>query len=332
MQQRTAVCRRNLCVLLCTLLLPILSHCEQAPAPKKFEQVNVQLQWVHQGPEAPFYVAKENGIFKEHGLDVKLMAGGPEIDPISEILSGRAQFATVATEKLLHARELDQPMTAVVMLNQRSPVTFVSLKQAAIERPKDFIGKNVTFVSTEDKVQFLAMMGKLGYPDSDIHLQPFSYSYAGLKDGSVDISGAYANGGVLRLKNQGVELNVIWPYDYGIRFYGKALIADEEFVRTHKELTRRFVQAVLKGMQKTLAEPQLALTATLKYAREQDESLQAAMIRASLPLFSPGNAKLGSINPERLRDMNRILYEQKALASPDLWQQAFTNDYLPKND
>ena len=153
---------------------------------------------------------------------------------------------------------------------------------------------------------YSAMMGKLGL-STDFVLQPYSYTYAGLLDGSVDISGAYANGGVLRLKNSGVELNVCWPDDYGVPFYGQALISTEDYIRKNPEKTRKLVKSFLSGLESTLSDPQAAVVATMKYAKEQDEGLQTAMIMASLPLIAPGNVALGSIDPKKFQRMNQIL-------------------------
>ena len=51
-------------------------------------------------------MAKEQGLFANQGLDVSILPGGPEIDYIAAILSGKAQFGILATEGLLnHTRK-----------------------------------------------------------------------------------------------------------------------------------------------------------------------------------------------------------------------------------
>ena len=215
------------------------------------------------------------------------------------------------------------------MIYQRSPISFVSLKKSGLIAPKDFEGKKVTFSGPEDKIMYSAMMGKLGLSTNYV-LQPYSYTYGGLLDGSVDVSGAYANGGVLRLKNSGVELNVCSPESLWCFLYGQALISTEDYIRKNPEKTRKLVKSFLSGLESTLSDPQVAVVATMKYAKEQDEGLQTAMIMASLPLIAPGNVALGSIDPKKFQLMNQILFEQKFLDSPDIWKNSYNDSFSPK--
>ena len=53
-------------------------------------KVRVQLKWLHQFQFAGFYAAIDQGYFRRAGLDVELLEGGPEIDPVQSVMSGRA--------------------------------------------------------------------------------------------------------------------------------------------------------------------------------------------------------------------------------------------------
>ncbi len=316
-------------LLLCLLALPLLIHCDKTPP---LEKISLQLQWVHQGEFAWAYLAKDAGFFTAQGLDTTIIPGGPEIDPIEELLAGRTQFITLSAEALLKARQEGKPLVAIVALYQRNATTFISLKKSGIATPEDFKGKKVSFSTPASRALFFALLGKLGIAYPQITERPYSYTYAELLAGRVDISDANATGGVLRLRKKGAELNIIFPHDYGIHFYGQTLVTTEEFSRTHPDLTQRFVNATLKGLEQTLANPQLALTATMKYAKEQDSTLQAAMIKTSLPLIAPGDDYIGKISPDKFQEMNRILYDQKILSSPDLWKSSFNRSYFSRTE
>jgi hypothetical protein len=70
----------------------------------------------------------------------------------------------------------------------------------------------------------------------------------------------------------------------------------------------------------------------MKYAKEQDRDLQSAMIKNSLALIAPGDDYLGKMRGKTLQEMNKVLYDQKLLSSPDLWKKAFTNNYFSKTE
>ena len=44
-------------------------------------KVTLQLQWVTQAQFAGYYVALDKGFYEEEGLDVTVLAGGPDIAP-----------------------------------------------------------------------------------------------------------------------------------------------------------------------------------------------------------------------------------------------------------
>lgn len=317
-------------MLLILALLPLLCHCQENPKPQQqLEKVTIQMPWVHQGSEANLYLAKQDGLFEKAGIELALLDGGPGIDTTASVATGAAQFGLMPVDTLFQAREQGQPIVALAIHYQRSPNTFVTLSSSGLTKPRDFVGKSISFSTPALKTEFMAMMGKLGIDDPQMKIVPSDYKYTTLLDGSLDISGAYAIGGVLRLKNRGVDLNVCWPNDYGIRFYGRALVANEEFIRSHPELTRRFVKSFVQSLKNLLVEPGHALDATMKYAREQDRGLQELMIKTSLPLIAPGDAILGSFDPDKLERMNAILLEHGVLTSPDIWQDSFTSSYLP---
>lgn len=70
--------------LLCGLLLSQLTW---ATTP-----VSLQLRWLHQFQFAGYYAAIHKGFYAQEGLEVTLKQGGVGIEPVTEVLSGRAQF------------------------------------------------------------------------------------------------------------------------------------------------------------------------------------------------------------------------------------------------
>ena len=105
-------------VTLILLLLPLLCHCDNPPK-KQLDKIKLQLQWVHQGEFAWAYVAKEQGIFEEYGLDVTIIPGGPGIDNVDANLPDDIHFGTLPTDTLLEARQKNAPLVALAMAHLR---------------------------------------------------------------------------------------------------------------------------------------------------------------------------------------------------------------------
>src|SRR3954469_21227003 len=79
--------------LTCVLALPLC--CSAA------DSVKLQLKWHHQFQFAGYYAALENGYYREAGLDVQILEGGPQVDVAAEVASGRAQFGIGGSSILL---------------------------------------------------------------------------------------------------------------------------------------------------------------------------------------------------------------------------------------
>ena len=54
------------------------------------ETVKLQLKWVTQAQFAGYYVAQAKGYYKDEGLDVTILPGGPDIAPEQVIAGGGA--------------------------------------------------------------------------------------------------------------------------------------------------------------------------------------------------------------------------------------------------
>src|SRR5690606_14219181 len=100
------------------------------------EKVRVQLKWLHQFQFAGYYAALEKGYYREAGLDVELIEGAPEVDPVRVVLDGRAEFG-VGTPELLLNRAKGDPIVVLGVIFQHSPYVFLVLKDSKIDDVTD---------------------------------------------------------------------------------------------------------------------------------------------------------------------------------------------------
>ena len=66
------------------------------PPAASVEKIRVGMPWVFNDEIAPWFVADEMGYFREVGLEVTLVPGGPGIDPLQLLVSGRIDIAVPA--------------------------------------------------------------------------------------------------------------------------------------------------------------------------------------------------------------------------------------------
>jgi len=91
--------------------------------------VSLQLGWFANAQMAGDFTAIGKGFFKDAGLDVKIVPGGPSIDPVGVVASGSALIGNVASiGVLVSGRSRGVPLKAFATAFQRHPFAFFFLR------------------------------------------------------------------------------------------------------------------------------------------------------------------------------------------------------------
>ena len=69
------------------------------------DTVTLQLKWVTQAQFAGYYVAADKGFYKDEGLEVNILPGGPDVAPAQVIAGGGADVVVDWMPSALAARE-----------------------------------------------------------------------------------------------------------------------------------------------------------------------------------------------------------------------------------
>ena len=91
-----------------------------ASGAQALDVVTLQLKWRHQFQFAGYYAALEKGFYREAGLEVEIREGGPNVDAIDDVVTGRADFG-VGTSGALIARTRGQKVVVLAAVFQHSP-------------------------------------------------------------------------------------------------------------------------------------------------------------------------------------------------------------------
>ena len=295
--------RRLLCA--CTLLLaPGLVFAAQTAAPAAtLDTVHLQLRWKHQFQFAGYYAAVEKGYYREEGLDVVLHAGAPDRQPVSEVLSGRAQYAEGNSEVLL-ARLQGQPLVALAAIFQHSPSVLLTLRSSGIASPKDLAGKRVMFVNGMNDADFMAMLHNEGVARERLTLLPSSYDVEDLVRGKVDAFNSYLTNEPYFLKQRGIEYTVINPINSRVDFYSDILFTSEDELRHHPARVAAMRRATLKGWRYAMDQPDEIIELLLtKYQVPKTREHLEYEARTMRPLVLPDLVPIGHMSPERWEHM-----------------------------
>jgi len=202
--------------------------------------IKFTLDWVFQGPTAPFLVALEKGYYKAEGLDVTMDPGHGSAGAVQRVATGTYQigFADVNATIEYNAKNPGKEVLCVFMAYDFAPFGVYALKKSGIKVPKDLEGKKLGAPVFDASFRlFPAFAKKNGITKWEhVNLTP-QLREQSLVQGSVDfISGHYFSS-MLDLKARGVAFEdiVAMRYvDFGMDVYGNGVVISPEMAKNEK--------------------------------------------------------------------------------------------------
>jgi NitT/TauT family transport system substrate-binding protein len=126
--------------------------------------VSLQLQWVTQAQFAGYYVALDKGFYEAEGLDVAILAGGPDIAPPQVLAGGGADAMLNWMPSALAAREKGLPVVNIAQPFKKSGLMLTCWKDTGITKVEDFRGKTIGVWFFGNEYPFLSWMSQVGIP------------------------------------------------------------------------------------------------------------------------------------------------------------------------
>jgi NitT/TauT family transport system substrate-binding protein len=126
--------------------------------------VTLQLQWVTQAQFAGYYVALDKGFYEAEGLDVTVLAGGPDIAPPQVLAGGGADAMLNWMPSALAAREKGLPVVNIAQPFKTSGLMLTCWKDTGITSVEDFRGKTIGVWFFGNEYPFLSWMSQAGIP------------------------------------------------------------------------------------------------------------------------------------------------------------------------
>ena len=300
--------------------------------------IKFTLDWVFQGPTAPFLVALEKGYYKAEGLDVTMDPGQGSAGAVQRVATGAYQigFADVNATIEYNAKNPGKEVLCVFMAYDFAPFGVYALKKSGIKGPKDLEVKKLGAPVFDASFRLFPAFAKLNGISKweHVNLTP-QLREQSLVQGSVDfISGHYFSS-MLDLKARGVKFDdiVAMRYvDYGMDVYGNGIVVGPDMAKDEKAV-KGFLAATLKAWKEVIADPKLAIAAAKKRDPLIDEALELERLQLSLQtnIITPyvkANG-MGDVDPERFARSVKLVSEAFGLQTAPAADKVFTNKYLP---
>ena len=294
------------------------------------DQVRLQLQWVPQAQFAGYFAAVEQGFFEANGIEVTIVAGGPEVVPqeVGSAPNG-PEFTVSWVPRVLEARDgaRGSDLVNIAQVFQRPGTLSVSWREAAIISPADFRDRKVGVWESGSELEVTAGARKAGLePGDDYEPVPIA-DVAPFLARQVDVAQAmiyneYAQ--VLETINpetdrlyQPTDLNVINWVDEGTAMLQDALFARASWLEQpgNEDIAIRFLEAAFQGWIYCRTNQDDCITYTLDAGATIGGGValgaahQAWMLNEVSALVWPSPEGIGIMDPAKWRHTVEVLLE-----------------------
>jgi NitT/TauT family transport system substrate-binding protein len=278
--------------------------------------VKFQLQWVAQSQFAGYYAAIDQGYYKDVGLDVSLLLGGPNVNNVQVVATGGADIGTAWLPNMLQSREGGTDLVSIAQIFQRSGTRMASFKAASITSPATMAGKKIGSWLGGNEPELFAGLTKAGLDPTKQNIIKQNFDMSGLLKGDLDVAQAmiyneYAQ--VLEANNpatgklyQPTDLNVV---DFNDPAVGTAMLQDQIFASdkwlktgSNTDVATKFLQASFKGWIYCRDNPQKCVDIVLAKGSQLGASHQAWQMNEINALIWPSPGGIGLLD--------KTLYDQ----------------------
>ena len=277
------------------------------------EAVKLQLKWVTQAQFAGYYVAAVKGYYKDAGLDVTIMPGGPDINPQQVLAGGGADVVVDWMPSALATREKGSAVVNIAQPFKKSGMMLTCRKDTGITSPQDFKGKTLGVWFFGNEYPFLSWMSQLGIKTEGgadgVTVLKQGFNVDPLLQKQADCISTMTYNEYHQVLEAGVKAEdlVVFKYeDQGVATLEDGLyvledkLKDPAFVAT----MAKFVKASMKGWDDARANPADAVKAVLDNdaSGAQTEGHQKTMIEEINKLTEGSDGTLDVAAAERTVD------------------------------
>lgn len=217
------------------------------PAPGILDKVSFGTNWVAEAEHGGFYQALADGTYRQYGLDVTIVPGGPQVNNRILLPVGKIDFFMSAnTLQSFDAVEQEIPTLAVAAIFQKDPQVLIAHPDVAIQDLKDL--KNLTlFVSKEGMATYFQWL-KADYGFEETRVKPYTFnSQPFLADPKSAMQGYVTSEPYAIEKQTSVNPKVFLLADYGFNSYSTLIETRRDLVEKKPDLVQRFVDASIIG-------------------------------------------------------------------------------------
>ena len=290
--------------------------------------VKFQTDWYPQPEQGGFYDALVKGYYKEEGLDVTIVPGGPYVGGAQLVAANSSQFGMGTSDQMLEAIGNDEPLIAVGATLQHDPQGIMVHADSPVHSFADLEGHTVAVKPGSTWFSYLEKR----FNFKNLRTIPATFSVSNFLQDPNYIQQIFVTSEPFFARKSGAQIRTFLTSDTGYDPY-RVFFTSTTFLKEHPEIVGKFVRASLRGWRDYLQDPTAANEAISKLnpamSKEQMAFTYQALKDGRFATGSdPGGSQLGQFNAGRWNTLYQQLLDLKIVKKPFDPKIAYTTQFL----
>ena len=246
------------------LFAGLLAELSPAGAETVLDKVSFGTNWVAEAEHGGFFQALADGTYKNYGLDVTIVPGGPNANNRTLLIAGKLDFFMSAnTLQSFDAVANNVPLVTIAAIFQKDPQVFLTHPESKVAKLEDL--KPLTlFVSKEGIASYFQWL-KSEYGFNEARVKPYTFNAQPfLVDRQSAMQGYVTSEPFAIEKKAGFKPGIILLADYGFNTYSTLIETRRDLTDKKPDLVQRFVDASIIGWYNYLYGDNTAANAMIK--------------------------------------------------------------------
>jgi NitT/TauT family transport system substrate-binding protein len=311
----------------------VLSGCRTQSASSGLTPVRLQTDWYPQPEHGGFYDAQIRGYYKDEGLDVTILPGGPYVNTAQQVSAGTVQFAMGSSDNTLESIGNGVPLVAVAATMQHDPQAIMVHQDSSVHSFQDLDGHAVAIrLGASTWFEYLVKRYQL----KNVREIPATYSVANFLQDPAYIQQIFVTSEPFFARQAGAQVRTLLISQAGYDPY-RVFLTSRSFLQDHPEIVAKFVRASLRGWRDYLVHPDDINAAIGKLnpamsAAQMKFSYEGLRDRHFIIGDAANGADLGRFDPARWTSMYQQLLDLKVITKPFDPTIAYTMQFMPSGN
>lgn len=256
-----------------------------SPSPaNSLAPITVGMTYIPNVQFSPLYVARDHGIFADHGVNVQLRHHGQQEDAFGALVSGQEQVVLASSDEAMVAAAHGASLATFATCYQRFPAEVMTSLPLPEEPLQVMRGTRLGIPGHYGSSYYAALcaLHQAGLTEDEVSLTDVGYTQvAALTTGKVEGIVGYLNNELVQFRALGKEVSSVPVTDPAApSLVGPGLIAVRG--QLAEEQFRALRDAVLEAERMIAADPEVGVAATAKEVPTLSEPEQRASAEAVL--------------------------------------------------